>query len=287
MQPQPQIALVTGAGAGFGRAIVEALLANGWQVLATSLQRETASPDWQALGRQYPDQLHLLALDVTAPEQITAAVNYLQRHFQGQLNLLVNNAGFGTYGALEDLAMPQIRQQLEVNFFGPLQVTRACLPLLRKTQGRVVTVTSIMAQYAMPLVGLYAASKYALEGLSEALYYELAPHGVQVCTLQPGGYRTGFYRALVWGEGSLQPQSAYRSQSQHFQQFIQQLTSRPKGPDPAAVARVLVRLLQRKRLPRTVVIGADARLIAALKRFLPYQAFAWCLNRLNRKVYGR
>lgn len=270
-------ALVTGAGSGFGFEIVQHLLAAGWHVLATF---KTAAE--QAVFAPH-ERLVLGVMDFTHTADIQGIVTQVQACFP-RLDLLVNNAGFGTYGALEDLSESQLRLQMEVNFFGPVLLTRSLLPALRASQGRLITITSIMGQYAMPLVSAYSASKYALEGMFEGLYYELQPHGVQVCTVQPGGYRTAFFKALHWGEHSQSPDSVYAPWRRHFQAFMDGLAQRPKAPHPREVAQKVAWLLEQRHMPRSVVVGKDARGIALLKKFLPAGVFHRLIQRLNRHI---
>lgn len=272
-------ALVTGASSGFGFEIVQMLLQAGWHVMATLKSEDERTP------LTPHDRLTLQVLDLTHTEQIQATLRRVQQDY-GQLDLLINNAGFGTYGALEDLSASQLRLQMEVNFFGPVLLTRSLLPLLRQTQGRIITVTSIMAQYSMPLVEAYSASKYALEGLFEGLYYEMQPLGVQVCTVQPGGYRTAFFKSLQWGDTSFSQHSPYYAWGQNFQGFMDRLAQRPRAPHPQEVAQKIAGLLQRKRMPRSVVVGKDAVLIAGLRKMLPATTFHFLMQRMNRRVMG-
>jgi NAD(P)-dependent dehydrogenase (short-subunit alcohol dehydrogenase family) len=281
-----KVAWVTGAASGFGYYTVLALLAEGWQVIATLKDLAQESPAFAETQAQYPESLTLQALDLTQLEQLPPILELLQSRYQGQLDLLVNNAGFGTYGAIQDLSEAQIRQQFEVNFFGPLLLTQQLIPYLQKSGGRVISVTSIMARYAMPLVSMYSASKYALEGLSEGLRQELKYLGIQLCTVQPGGYRTPFYKSLVWGERSFDDNSRYKQMGEHFQGFMQKLAARPKPQRPQEVAQVILKLSRLPRLPRSVVVGKDAKLIALLERFLPYSLFRVFMNRLNRVILG-
>lgn len=278
-------AWVTGAATGFGYYTALGLLAQGWQVIASLKDFQQESPAFAEVLKNYPQALQLVELDLTDLDALPALLSELQIAETG-LDLLVNNAGFGTYGAIQDLSEAQIRLQMEVNFFGPLLLTRSLLPALAQRQGRIITVTSIMARYAMPLVTMYSASKYALEGLSEGLRQEVAIHGVQLCTVQPGGYRTPFYKSLVWGEKSFAPDSPYRNMAHHFQGFMQKLAERPKAPHPQKVADVIVNLTQQPRLPRTVVVGKDAKLIALLERHLPYGLFRFLMKGLNKQVLG-
>lgn len=285
MSNQSKRAWVTGAATGFGYYTVLSLLAQGWQVIASLKDLRQESPAFAEALTQYPQALQLVELDLTRLEALPTLLAELQVAEKG-LDLLVNNAGFGTYGAVQDLSEAQIRLQMEVNFFGPLLLTRALLPALQPSQGRIITVTSIMARYAMPLVTLYSASKYAMEGLSEGLRQEVAQLGIQLCTVQPGGYRTPFYSSLVWGEKSFAPDSPYRAMGQHFQGFMQRLAERPKAPHPQEVANVILSLSQRPQLPRCVVVGKDAKLIALLERLLPYGVFRFLMRRMNRMILG-
>lgn len=272
-------AVVTGAVSGFGFEIVQMLLRQNWHVFAT-----LKSPEEQSDFEAHP-HLTLGVMDLTDKDQITACVEQIHSQLP-QVDLLINNAGFGLYGALEDISEPQLRHQMEVNFFGPVLFTRALLPLLRHSQGRVITVTSIMAQYSMPLVEAYSASKYALEGMFEALYYEMQPFGVQVCTVQPGGYRTAFFKSLNWAEHSASEHSPFAPWRMQFQTFMDKLAQRPKGPHPREVAQKVAWLLKQKKMPRSVVVGKDALLIATLRRTLPAPMFHALIQRLNRKVMG-
>lgn len=277
-------ALVTGASSGFGFETVVRLLQQDWRVIAALKDLPQESQAFKSLQAEYPHTLQLEQLDLTQATDYQPLLAKLRQ--LGQLDLLVNNAGFGTYGALLDLSEAQIRQQFEVNFFGPLLLTKSLIPLLQKSQGRIITVTSIMAQYSMPLVSLYSASKYALEGWSEGLYQELKPLGIQVCTLQPGGYRTPFYRSLVWGEQSFAEHSPYKQMGLNFQAFMHKLALRPKAPHPAEVAEVILRLIQQPQMPRSLVVGKDARLIATLRKLCSQRQFQHLIARLNKKILG-
>lgn len=278
------MALVTGAGSGFGFETVKALLKQNWRVLAGVKNLDVEAEHFKELQDQYPHTLIVKQLDITLPEQRLAIVQAVNDQF-GHLDLLVNNAGFGTYGALYDLSEDQIRYQFEVNFFGPLLFTQLLIPVLQ-SGGKIINVTSIMARYSMPLVSMYSASKYALEGAWEGIYQELAILGIQSCTVQPGGYRTAFYKSLTWGKSSFAETSPYRDMGLHFQNFMRQLAQRPKAPDPQDVANEIVKLAGQSQLPRTCVIGKDAKLIALLQRVLPYVWFHRVMNLLHQKILG-
>jgi NAD(P)-dependent dehydrogenase (short-subunit alcohol dehydrogenase family) len=177
---------ITGTSRGFGREWAEAALERGDSVAATA--RNVASLD--DLAAQYPDALLPIALDVTDREAVFAAVSQAHERF-GRIDVAVNNAGYGHFGAIEELTEAEARAQLETNVFGALWVTQAVLPIMRaQRSGRILQVSSIGGITAFPLLGMYHASKWALEGFSQSLAAEVAPYGVKVTLIEPTGYST-------------------------------------------------------------------------------------------------
>jgi NAD(P)-dependent dehydrogenase (short-subunit alcohol dehydrogenase family) len=184
---QRRVWLVTGASRGFGRAISEALLSRGDQVVATG--RGTDFID--SFGRVHPEAL-ALRLDVTDPGAARAAVDDAVARF-GRLDVVVNNAGYGHFGAIEELTEEELRRQLEVNLFGVVNVTRAVLPQMRRQRaGHIVQMSSLQGIEAMVGGGYYCASKFAVEGLSESLAGEVEHLGIKVTIVEPGPHRTEF-----------------------------------------------------------------------------------------------
>jgi NAD(P)-dependent dehydrogenase (short-subunit alcohol dehydrogenase family) len=176
--------LVTGASRGFGRALSEALLSRGERLVATA--RDPA-----AFQREHPDAF-AVELDVTDPEQARAAVAQAVERF-GRLDVVVNNAGYGHFGAIEELTDDELRQQFEVNLFGVLNVTRAALPVMRRQRsGHLVQMSSLNGIEGMVGGGYYCASKFAVEGLSESLAAEVSHLGIKVTIVEPGPHRTEF-----------------------------------------------------------------------------------------------
>jgi NAD(P)-dependent dehydrogenase (short-subunit alcohol dehydrogenase family) len=177
---------ITGTSRGFGRAWAKAALARGDQVAATA--RDTATLD--DLVADYGEAILPIALDVTDRAADFAAVQHAHAHF-GRLDVVVNNAGYGHFGFVEELTEAQVRAQLETNLFGALWVTQAAIPLLRaQGSGHIVQVSTIGGVAAFPILGAYHASKWGLEGFSEALAQEVAPSGIKVTIIEPGGYAT-------------------------------------------------------------------------------------------------
>ncbi len=183
-------AIVTGSSSGIGLAAVAALADDGWHVVATARHPDTAG-DLQALARSN-DQVELATLDVTVPSSVTSAVEgVLDTH--GSIELLVNNAGAGHRGTLEQLTDDDLRGVLELNFLGVARCTRAVLPGMRtRRRGRILTVTSLNGVVGMPFSDAYNASKFAVEGLMEGLAPVLRPFDVHVSVLEPGPVQTAF-----------------------------------------------------------------------------------------------
>ena len=178
--------LVTGASSGIGEATAHHFQANGWNVIAT--MRDPAKGDTFA----DLDNVLVTRLDVTDAASIPAAVSAGITRF-GKIDVLLNNAGYGAYGALEAFTMERIRRQFDTNVIGLLEVTRAVLPHMRENRsGTIINISSIGGQITFPLGTLYHGTKFAVEGLSEALHYELEPLGIRVRIVQPGMIRTNF-----------------------------------------------------------------------------------------------
>jgi NAD(P)-dependent dehydrogenase (short-subunit alcohol dehydrogenase family) len=267
----PRVVLITGSSSGFGRAMVSAFLRGGWSVLATArragARRELFAGDLAA----HPGRLSVVDLDVTseAAREATAAI-VLGHH--RRLDCLVNNAGRAVFGALEDLTPAQVREGVEVNYLGPALLTRALLPALRAARGRVICVSSMFGEQGFALSASYCAGKFALEGFAASLRHEVAPHGVQVALVEPGRHRTAFAQNAGWGEATFAPSSPYREQSFGYAALKSRLAHRP-APAAESVARVVLRLANRKRMPLQVRVGADARVAHALRRILPERAW--------------
>jgi NAD(P)-dependent dehydrogenase (short-subunit alcohol dehydrogenase family) len=245
-----RIWFITGASRGFGRSFTEAALAAGDRVAATA--RDTSSLD--DLASRHGDDLLVLELDVTDHDAAFEAVRRAHDHF-GRLDVVVNNAGYGVSGAIEELTEEQARRQIEVNVFGALWVTQAALPILREQgSGWIVQVSSIGGLAAFPLTGIYHASKWALEGFSETLRQEVEPFGIKVLMVEPSGFRTD------WAGSSMDratPIDAYEGvetlRDRRASQQEQNNGSQPGNPDLAAQA--LLDTLDRDDPPFRLLLG--------------------------------
>src|SRR6201987_684904 len=179
---------ITGASTGFGRVLAEEVLKAGGKVLATARNRDKVAD----LEAKFPQRAKALALDVTDAGQVDSAVTQAFAQF-GHVDVLVNNAGYGVAGAIEEVSQTEFMPMFETNVFGLLQVTRAFLPYLRKQRsGHILNLSSIGGVVASAGMGFYNATKFAVEGISEALAAELAPLGIHVTIIEPGPFRTDF-----------------------------------------------------------------------------------------------
>jgi NAD(P)-dependent dehydrogenase (short-subunit alcohol dehydrogenase family) len=242
--------LITGASRGFGRSFAQAALAAGDRVGATA--RDTSS--LKDLVAEHGDAVLPVELDVTDRGAVFVAVRNVHDHF-GRLDVVVNNAGYGVSGAIEELSEEQARRQLEVNVFGALWVTQAALPILREQRsGWIVQVSSIGGLAAFPLTGIYHASKWALEGFSETLRQEVEPFGIRVLMVEPSGFRTD------WAGSSMdraEPIDAYQQIDQIAQRraFQQEDNNGSQPGNPDLAAKALLDTLDRDDPPFRLLLG--------------------------------
>lgn len=241
-----RIWFITGSSTGLGRALVEVLLEKGHYVAATA--REPSKLD--ALKAAYGDRLLCPTLDVTNPHQVREAVANAISHF-GHIDVLVNNAGYGLIGAVEEVTDDEIRRQFDTNFFGALDVTRAILPHFRsRKSGHIVNISSIGGFRAIAGAAIYNATKFGLEALSEALAKELAPLGIRVVLVEPGPFRTDFGGRSINDTASRMPE--YAPTAGKMREYYQAAHGKQVG-DPRRAAEAMILAVESKedflRLP--------------------------------------
>ena len=248
---QAKVWLITGSSTGFGRAIAEAVLAKGDRVIATARKPEQLGN----LVDQYPETAKAVRLDVTNSQEIRDAIEIAIDSF-GSIDVLVNNAGYGSFGAIEELSNEDIRHQFAVNFFGALDLTRGVLPLMRqKRSGHILNLSSVGGFTSFSGAGIYNATKFALEGLSEALATEVAPLGIKVTIVEPGAFRTDFSgRSLVVPDRQIDD---YASTSGQFVKLAQDIDGNQPG-DPIKAAEAMIQVVESDNPPLRLVLGADA-----------------------------
>jgi NAD(P)-dependent dehydrogenase (short-subunit alcohol dehydrogenase family) len=251
-------ALVTGAGRGIGRATVGALLDAGWRVVAGVRDPAVAAE----LGAGGPDRLLAIALDVADRAAVRAGVAEAERFAGGPLACLVNNAGYGVHGPVEDVDLDAARAMFDTNLFGAAAAIQDVLPGMRRAgRGAIVNVSSIGAHFANPLVGMYHASKHALHGLSEALALECRPFGVRVVMVEPGMVATGFSAALRRTSALTAEGGPYAALAGSLRESFLEWRRRYEVP-PEVVAAAIVRAAEDPETPFRLIVGDDAALLA-------------------------
>jgi len=236
---------ITGSSRGFGRAFAEAALERGDRVAATARDVSTI----KNLCDAYGDRVLPLTLDVTDPAEVSTAVAAAHQAF-GRLDVVVNNAGYGLFGAVEETTEAQLRAQMETNFFGAVWVTQAVLPYLRaQGGGHIVQMSSVAGVGAFPGFGAYHASKWALEGLTESLAGEVAGFGIAVTLVEPGPYDTD------WGGSSAVHTTPIPEYRPVCEAAMAQLAGLPSGK-PATAAQALLSIVDAEHPPLRVLFGS-------------------------------
>jgi NAD(P)-dependent dehydrogenase (short-subunit alcohol dehydrogenase family) len=243
--------LITGCSTGLGRALAQAVLAHGYNAVVTARDAATLSD----LARQYPDTALALSLDVTDSSQIADAVRRAEGVF-GDLDVLVNNAGYGYRAAVEEADDADVQKLFATNFFGPVALIKAVLPGMRaRRSGAIVNISSIGARLMPPGSGYYAASKSALEGVSGSLQKELEPLGITVTVVEPGGFRTDFAgRSLTQSAKAIADyaETAGKRRKEH------DTVHGTQPGDPAKAAEAIIAAVEDANTPSLLVLGQDA-----------------------------
>jgi NAD(P)-dependent dehydrogenase (short-subunit alcohol dehydrogenase family) len=241
---------ITGSSRGLGRSLTQAVLAAGHQVAATARQPEQLAD----LVAQYGSRILPLQLDVTNTAQIAEVVAAAVAHF-GRLDVVVNNAGFGITGAAEAYTEEQVRSQLDTNLYAPIAVTRAVLPYLRRQRaGHILQISSMGGRVGNPGVSIYQAAKFGLGGFSEALAKEVAPLGIRVTCVEPGGFRTDWAGASM----SYAPEvEGYEDTVGSRVDMFKSGSFVPMG-DPDKAAQVMLKLVEHPAPPVHLLLGSEA-----------------------------
>ena len=241
---------ITGASSGFGRAFASHALAQGHNVVATA--RNTAM--LADLAASAPDRVLLQPLDVTVAGAAEKALAAALARF-GRVDVLINNAGYGIVGALEETPSAELRAVMETNFFGAVAMTQAVLPQMREQRsGAIVNISSLGGQLSFGGFSAYSASKFALEGMSEALAQEVAPFGIKVLIVEPGAFRTAFAAEALKTMPAI---AAYQDSIGGTRSMMQQMHGTQEG-DPAKVPAAVEKALQADTTPLRLQLGADS-----------------------------
>jgi NAD(P)-dependent dehydrogenase (short-subunit alcohol dehydrogenase family) len=244
--------LITGSSRGLGRALAEAVLAEGDQLLATARRPEQLAE----LVERHPGRVQPFALDVTDRAEADAAVRAAREAF-GRLDVVVNNAGYANVDSIEDFAEEDFRAQIETNLWGVINVTRAALPVLRaQRSGHIIQISSVGGRDTTPGIGPYQTAKWAVEGFSGVLQKEVAPLGIHVTIVEPGGFRTDWAGSSMT-VGEIRPE--YRETVGRMVDYRE--SSTPLG-DPARGAQAILKISRAPEPPLRLLLGSDAYAIA-------------------------
>ncbi|ARV60762.1 short-chain dehydrogenase/reductase [Nostocales cyanobacterium HT-58-2] len=248
---QTRVWLITGSSTGFGRALAEAVLEHGNTVVLTARNLQQV----EDLTAKFPGRALAVRLDVTKSEEVREAVSQAIAIF-GRIDVLVNNAGYGTIGAIEEISNEDIRRQFETNVFGALDLTRAVLPYFRhQRSGHILNLSSVGGFVSFPGSGIYCSTKFALEGISEALAKEVAPLGIKVTIVEPGAFRTDFAgRSLVVSETQIED---YEPVVGGMRQWLRDTDGKQPG-DPKKAALAIIQAVESDHPPLRLALGVDA-----------------------------
>jgi short-subunit dehydrogenase len=274
------VVLITGASAGLGLAIAKALLARDYRLILTA--REASLPRFALGGIAESERVWIRPLDVTSDSERKAVVREANSRWGG-VDVLVNNAGISMRSVVEHVTEAERELQMAVNYSGPLELIRLVLPRMRKKRrGRILNVSSVGGMMAMPTMAVYSASKFALEGVSEALWYEVRPFGIHVTLIQPGFINSdGFEKVLFSSKGLTAHDTvthAYHWHYHYMEGFIARVSRRVLAT-PDSVARTVVKTIEERNPPLRVPATFDARVFALMRRVLPRSFYHWILYR--------
>lgn len=264
-QTTQQVVLITGASSGIGLACAQHLSQRGYRVFGASRRGSASAGDSASF--------EMLKMDVDSDASVQQGVGWIAQQ-TGRLDAVVNSAGFGLAGAVEDTSIEEAKAQLETNLFGAVRVCQAALPLMRaQRSGCIVNISSIGGLVGIPFQGFYSASKFALEGLTEALRLEVRPWGIRVVLIEPGDFSTQLTANRRRAARSLGA-SAYTQACASALRVME--TDERNGPAPSLIAGLLERILKNPRPRLRYTIGPfSERAAAALKKFLPGWFFEW------------
>ena len=283
-----KIILITGCSSGFGMLTAARLAAGGHTIYAT--MRNLQKQDTLKLElEKRATKCQILHLDVTDDKSINKAIDTIEKQSH-RLDVLINNAGYGIGGFFEDLSEDEIRSQFETNFFGVQKVTRSALPLMRATASKsgkdfstkIINISSAQGLSTLPGLGAYGASKFALEGFSESLYFEIQPFGIEVVILEPGTYLTKAIDENSHEAGiGLDTDSPYAKYAKRLKDLHSNILITKKGVgDPEDVAIMIEDIINRKRNKLRYLAGTQAKIRVWMRSILPFRWFSKIILKL-------
>ncbi len=280
-----QIVLITGVSSGIGFYLAFLLSQKNYKVygILRNLEkfRETLRNS-NHLKNEIPSNLVILETDVRNYDKINDIVNMILKENQ-RIDILINNAGYGLYGAFEEFNETDFREQFETNFFAPLYLIKKILPSMReRKQGKIINITSILGKVNIPAGSAYCSSKHAFVSVTEVLHYELAPFGIQICSVEPGLVKTDFKHNMKFSKQLESEQSPYYKLNSVIKKELQKYP--PYAMSPEKAAHKILELIEKEKIPLHYEIGIDAKIVSLISSFFPDSAKDFVINEYLKKI---
>jgi len=263
---EPKVALVTGSSSGIGFETAILLARSGYHTYA-SMRNIKKSKKITDMADKENLSLQFVELDVNNDNSVKDAIDKIVRE-KNRIDVLVNNAGYGLFGSLEDMSLEEIKSQFETNFFGVIRVIQNSLPIMRKQQGGgfIVNISSVGGRMSVPVLSAYNSTKFALEGMSESLSYELEPFGIRVVIIEPGFIRTNIMNSSILSKKSQVPNSPYFSLTQKVAKHFNSMVNDPSSTHPEEVAKTILKAITSESRQLRYTVGDDADSIIQAKK---------------------
>jgi short-subunit dehydrogenase len=260
-----EVALITGCSSGIGYETALMLARNGFHTFATMRNTKKSDSLEEIIKKERLD-LNIRELDVNDDTSIENTINCIKRE-ANRIDVLINNAGYGLVGFFEDLTLGEIRNQFETNFFGVLNITKKIIPIMRlQKSGTIINVSSGAGQVGFPGISAYVSTKFAIEGFSESLMYELFPYGIKVVIIEPGVIKSNFFRNCIVSEHSMKKSSPYSRSLDKFQKNVELMQEH--ATSPIDVAKVIIQVLGNNEPKQRYIVGNDVAMILEAKKNL-------------------
>jgi NAD(P)-dependent dehydrogenase (short-subunit alcohol dehydrogenase family) len=266
-----RVAVVTGASSGIGYETSLTLARNGFHTYATMRNLEKYKSITEIANTEKLP-LQVVQLDVTDDGSVKDAINRIVTE-KKRIDVLVNNAGYGLFGSLEDMSVEEIKKQFETNFFGVIRVTKQVLPIMREqNSGIIVNVSSVGGRIGLPVLSAYHSTKFAMEGLSESISYEVEPFGIRIVIIEPGVIRTNIMNSSTAAKKALDPKSPYFKLMQKLQNHFKSNMENKSSP-PEEVAKVILQAVMSENPELRYTVGIDASRIIQARTNMPDKEF--------------
>lgn len=262
-----KVALITGSSSGIGLETA-VMLSNAGFKTYSSMRNLGKSKNIREIANKDNLPLHVIQLDVSDDGSVSDAITKIVTA-EKRIDVLVNNAGYGLFGSVEDMSMEEIKAQFETNFFGVVRVTQQVLPVMRKQRsGKIVNVSSVGGRIGLPVLSAYHSTKFALEGLSESIAFELEPFGIRVIIIEPGVIRTNIINSSISAKKGQDPKSPYFSLTQNLDKSFKTMMASPTSLHPQEVAKVILEAVSSENPHLRYTVGDDADVLLRARKDL-------------------